>query len=532
MGRFFRHAFLLLLLAATASLLPATASAMTADEYFADGNRLFRDDLYWAALLRYRQASEAGLDSAVLDYNTGVAHYRARQHIRARAALLTAAENPALRAIAHYNLGLNADALGDTGQALRWFQLAREQAVDGPLRSYAEEAIARLQRDSSVVTVAAVDPVAEQRAFANLELRARISYGTDDNVFRSPDTPYIDFADPARPRISPAETSGAFVPVSLSARYTVNSLPFEGFFGAYRVAGRYYEDSLLENANEYFHEASFGNLYQRKEGSRLREVHGAFTVAQHDEIYYDRDDGSARSVDGVNIDSRMNYLRYGPELSLRQSGERVAFGAKLKGQLWNYKNTEAVPEYDHEYLFLQLFGQYRFSEGALLRITASGYSRRYSDRPSYDLDGQQRRGNPGVRYDYVSLGLRARQRILGSFWIGVDLARTERIDQYRGYNDFTRDSYAFEASWTPGQRFGVKLKGSYHLYDYPSAFAFHDPAVARKTQESADFFIGANYRISDHFDIVAEARYFETVSNDIRIQFERNQYLLGLRWQH
>ena len=46
----------LLGLAAIASLLPFTAAARTADEYFADGNRLFRDDLYWAALLRYRAA--------------------------------------------------------------------------------------------------------------------------------------------------------------------------------------------------------------------------------------------------------------------------------------------------------------------------------------------------------------------------------------------------------------------------------------------------------------------------------------------
>lgn len=44
------------LLAFTALALPANAAAMTAGEAFADGNRLFRDDLYWAALLRYRQA--------------------------------------------------------------------------------------------------------------------------------------------------------------------------------------------------------------------------------------------------------------------------------------------------------------------------------------------------------------------------------------------------------------------------------------------------------------------------------------------
>ena len=48
------------LLALLAIMMAPPAAAMTAQEYFADGNRLFRDDLYWAALLRYRQAAEQG----------------------------------------------------------------------------------------------------------------------------------------------------------------------------------------------------------------------------------------------------------------------------------------------------------------------------------------------------------------------------------------------------------------------------------------------------------------------------------------
>ena len=41
------------LLATFALLAPVQpAQAMTAEQYFADANRLFRDDLYWAALLR------------------------------------------------------------------------------------------------------------------------------------------------------------------------------------------------------------------------------------------------------------------------------------------------------------------------------------------------------------------------------------------------------------------------------------------------------------------------------------------------
>ena len=34
-----------------------------------------------------------------------------------------------------------------------------------------------------------------------------------------------------------------------------------------------------------------------------------------------------------------------------------------------------------------------------------------------------------------------------------------------------------------------------------------------------------------HLYLVGEARYRETVSNDTRIQYERNQFVLGVRWE-
>ena len=86
---------------------------MSAQQLFDDGNRLFRDDLYWAALLRYDQAEEAGMDTALLHYNAGIAHYKAGQHIRARESLEKATRSSALRPRAQFSLGMNAYAFGD-----------------------------------------------------------------------------------------------------------------------------------------------------------------------------------------------------------------------------------------------------------------------------------------------------------------------------------------------------------------------------------------------------------------------------------
>jgi tetratricopeptide (TPR) repeat protein len=524
----------LIILVAISPLFPAqNAQALTAEQYFADGNRLFRDDLYWAALLRYRQAMDEGLSTPLLHYNMGIAHYRAGQHIRARTSLLEALQDPTLRVAAHYNLGLNAYALGDTDEALRWFRLARDQNQNKKLQTFAVVAISRIRDERAAPDdfEIRVEEREKKRDFSELELRARVGFGTDDNVFRSPDQPYIDLSDNLRPVITPEVKSGTFMPVSLSAKYRINNYDHEGFFVAYRLGGRYYLDKELENGNEYLHEASFGSDYRRKEGERERSVYSAFKVAHHDETYYDPDDGGSRDIGGVDIDDRMNYLRYGPELTIRQSHERLAIGAKIKGQLWDYEEQEAVSEYDHEYFLLSLYGQYKFTESSLFRITLEGYSRRYSDRPSFDLDGNQLAGNPSIRYDYYSLELTARQRIMDRMWFGFNVKRTERADKYVGYNDYTRDGFGFEFHWAPSNRIDLEASGIYWLYDYPNAFAFHEPAAGPKTQESAKISLIGSYRMTRHFSLVAEARYRETISNDTRIQYARNQYSLGVRWE-
>ncbi len=526
----------LLLLAATAALAPVRpATAMTAEQYFEDGNRLFRDDLYWAALLRYRQAADEGLDTPLLHYNTGVAHYRAMQHIRAREALLKASRDPSLRVASHYNLGLNAFALGDNQEALRWFRLVRDQEQNKILQRYAVVAISRIRDmesgpDEFDVRVAEATR-AKKRKFADMEFRVRVGFGSDDNVFRTPSQPYVDLSDPDQPLVTPTVQSGVFMPVALNAKFKINSLPYEGFYTAYRAIGRYYQDKDLENANEYILEASVGNEYERQEGSRKRQVFSAFTIAKSDETYYDPDDGVTRSANGIIVDDRMNYLRYGPELSLRQSHERLAVGLDLKGQLWDYKDTEVLPEYDHEYFLIGAYAQYRLSPTSLVRLTAETFSRRYGDRPSFDLDGAQRLGNPEVRYDYIAATLRARQRITDSIWFGVDVGRTERTDKYVGYNDYTRDDYELIIQWRPTRRFNMRAGGVYRLYDYPNAFAFHNPAASIKTQENLDARISGQFRMTRSLSLVGRARYRETVSNDTRIQYERWEFILGVLWQ-
>ena len=519
------------LLAAFLCLTPALAA--TAQGAFEDGNRLFRDDLYWAALLRYRQAEQAGMDTPILHYNTGVAHYRAQQYIRARTALLKAVQSPGLRVISQYNLGLTAYALGDVDDALNWFRQARDQQENEKIREFAIIAISRLQaeREATDTILVRVKKRLKEKKIGDFDLHATVGFGSDDNVFRSPSQPYTDFSDPTLPLVTPEEISGAYLPVDLSARYSVNSFKFESFFGEYRLSGRYYQDKELDNANEFSHEVRFGSDFDRKQGTRKREVFSAFAIAQHNETYFDPDDGGVRTIDGVLIDDRFNYVRYGPEMRFRQSHKRLSVGMRIKAQLWNYEKTEVVPEYDHEYFELGTNVQYRFAKSSLLRLTVDASSRRFGDRPSFDLGAQQLITNKELRYDYLDLGLLARQRITENMWFGFGYERTSRSDKFEGYNDYTRDSYKFEFSWSPGPRFELDLDAYYRNYDFPNAFAFNNPVAGPKTLEAASASLTATFRMTPHLHLVTEALYRETVSTDIRIGYERKRYSIGLLWR-
>ena len=500
---------------------------------FADGNRLFRDDLYWAALLRYEQAFEAGMNSAVLHYNIGVANYRAEQHVRARAALILAMQSPNLRVAAHFNLGLNAYAAGDTDAALEWFYQARDQDQNRQIRKLARTAISRIEEAQFEVEEAevSVEKRAAERKYTDFDLSAFVGYGSNDNVYRAPSEPYVDFGDAALPVITPEVVSGAFVPVDVRLRYSINSYEHESFYTAYRLQGKLYTDKEIENADEYSHQLSFGSSYLKREDNRTRRVFSAFTIAQHENTYYDPDDGTERVVNNVAIGDRMSYSRFGPEFAWIQAFERFALGLRMKGQLWNYEDPEEVPEYDHEYFVFAAHAQYSFTETSLLRLTVDKYSRRFSDRPSFGLDGSQPITNPTARYDYLAIGLTARQRITDNMWFGFNLERTDREDRFLGYYDYTRDEFGFDFSWTPTPRVKLAVATYYRHYDYPSAFAFHNPVAGIRSLETIRSNLLAEFRITQHFSINAKVEYRDSDSSDSRINYNQTWFQLGVIWR-
>lgn len=516
--------------------LASPAAAQTAEDYFADGNRLFRDDLYFAALLRYRQAEESGLDTPRLHFNTGVAHYRAGQYQRARVSLEKSLVSAELEPLAQYNLGLNAWQAGSTDEARRRLRLAATQSRQARVADLAMTALAELERrqvepDTPTAEYAQA-PVEEDRRPATLDVQATIGFGNNSNVYMSPASDYVDFGDPAQPTVSPTVVSGAYMPVDVKLRYNINSQRFENFYIAYHAEAEIYQDKELDNANVFAHEFSFGNWFTRERNGVATSVYSAFEIAQYEQTYFDPDDGLERDVDGISIADRLNYRRYGPVIKLRRKGEKLTLAAHAIAQLRNYEDIEAAPEYDHEYFSLSLQGQYLFTQGSMLRVDIGGFSRRYGDRPSFDLDGEQRIANPGVRYDYLQFGLTARQRLGRRLWFGVGFELTDRSDGYLAYNDYQRNRFIVESEWNPSSRIRLRGRVSYSLYDFPNAFAFNNDALNRRTLETAQGSLRGEWRLTRGLSLVGEWRARDIVSNDARIQHEQSRFMLSVEWRN
>src|SRR5262245_25691379 len=186
------------MLLAFAACFGREAAAQTAAELMSEGNQLVRSGSYRTALLRYREAAAAGLDSGLLHYNLGVVHYELDEFAQSADEFARAASDPALAALASYNRGLALKAAGNASAASEAVRAAADAADDRHLPRLAAGAA-----ESAVATPPPASRATEPRRFTEqttrigrLELAAAARLGTDDNVYRSPANPYVDLSDP------------------------------------------------------------------------------------------------------------------------------------------------------------------------------------------------------------------------------------------------------------------------------------------------------------------------------------------------
>ena len=521
---------LLPVLGLLAQLANADAWANAADTSagataISEGNHAFRSGDYPAAISSYLASRRLGGESAVVNFNLGVAYYRVGQYAEAEQWLGRAARDSEYSSRARYNLGLVYWARGDTRSAKNEFKAVEQTASSRELRSLSHRALAELRRGADSPALRRARSVGIDEGYSVL---TSVKLGTDDNIYRTPGAPYVDLAQVGQPLVTPVPVSGAFVETGLTAQNVLWGGRHVLLRAAYEYDGHYYTDRQLSNADESSHRLVV--TAKKALGAQLdRTLFLGMYLGRHDEINFDPDTGQQRVVASEDLSNRFKYWNAVAVASYERPLGPVVLGVRAMTELRDYGKVVAVSEYDNRLFLAGASAGIHVMRRTQLKIGYDRYLRKYEDRQALNANGSLNRANPALEYQYDALTLMA-QFDLGSAEIEVGYALTSRDDTFAGYNDYQRGSIRLRGSWQPNRRLRLELSGVSESYDYPNAFAFDTPLGGPKTLDNIEAEISARFAVTRHLQLWAEARYQNIDSSDPRYAFTRVQIPVGVSW--
>ncbi len=512
-----------------------------AEARFREGNTLFRSGIYETALRRYREAASAGLDTPTLYYNTGIAAYKVGQYDLAEAAFRRAQNSSRLAALALYNLGLTYRELRRPLEAEQSFRAAASASTSRDLANLASRAA-----DSLTIPLERIDrgerpsrfrhpasrPQVEPPGELRLMLSARL--GQDDNVYRSPANPYVDFGAPGQPLVTPVVQSASFMPIDVLAEYTMQNEPRDTLFRfSYRLDGDFY-DSGFSNANRISQRFEIGaDIADTDESGRQRRLlQSSFFLTGRDETNFDPDSGIDRDFNGSDISGRLAYRGAGVKLNFEHALRRWSYGvdARLEGR--QYDDVAPLPGYDHDLAFLRLSAGYLLTRNTTLEAGLFRYRRSYDERLARNIDGNYLTTNAILEYDYSGLELGINYAISPAIELAAEYVFLDRKDGFEGYFNSIQDRLLLSASYRLSDRIRLSASLRARAFYYPNAFAFHDNAdeFLDTVDRGAD--LRAEFRITPEISVWAQIVADKFKSTDPRLAYERSRTMLGMLWRY
>lgn len=529
-----------LLLAAVLASLAAAVEAQPPPDGAAlmrEGNSLYRSGLYRAALLRYREAADAGIDSPLLDYNLGVVYYRLERYADAERSLALAAEDSRLAPLATYNRGLAQLALGDAAAAEASFMSVAKSPAKRDLRRLAERAAARARGAGSTgepgpdrrTAGGAQRPAERPRDF---QLLAFARMAQDGNVYRAPSAPYVDLAAQGQPTVTPVVRSASFVPVDLIARYLLpNEAGDTDFIFAYRLDGDFYSGEF-SNATTVSQRMSVGaHILLDERTNRRRTLDSAFFVRSHEETNYNPDDGLDRVINGEDISGQFRYRSAGAEVGFDHEIGRWRWGLDLTFERRQYEDVSLVTNYDHALYYGGVRMAREINGSTEISFGMQKYRRIYDERRSRDLTGALLSTNPALEYDYTGYEVGVKRRLGRSFELRLDYLLLDRADGFLGYYDYAQRYVRLGAAYRPNSRLAVSLSAGSRVYDYPNAFAYNVPAGGPRELDSTGVDLEIEYVFNRRISLWASIETLGVASTDARAQYDRSVSMLGVKWR-
>ena len=517
MGKKIRDRYLpvSLLMAGMFSAGMAMASSEAADAAFEKGNEAFRNGSYVTALASYNDALVNGKNTPRLHYNMGLAHFRLEQYAEARQAFTESAKDERTAALSYYHLGVLAHKAGDNDAAASWFNMTRRSTDSERLRDMSIEALGTIGAPPML-----------------FDIMLSAGFGNDSNAFRAPNEPYTDFSQDPPVLVTPIEQSGSYVPIRIGLQLVNPTSARSSFLASYRHRGDYYTDSALENANIADHRVSLGlQRYLSDSRSEARQFNADIEIRNHAETNVDRDDGLDRFDDGVSIADRFDYNSVGTSFELKNYLGETRYELDAGFTQRDYEDVPTASSYDLSQFWFRGTLKYPLGNRSRVKFGAAYFVRSFDERRSRDLTGDSSGDNPTLEYGYqmIELGIRHRfsRRVVTEF----TYSRTNRTDEFVGYNDYDRDRIEWETDFEISDKFSMSFDLDYRDQQYPNAFAFNDPAQAAKEYQDTEVSVGATYRLTDQLAVRANFRSDSVESSDPRGEYDRQRTRIGIYWR-
>lgn len=522
------RAELCLALALLATTLPAAAQLDGASA-LREGNALFRSGLYHTALVRYREAAAAGVDSPLLHYNLGVTYYRLERFAEAQESFERATQDPTLGPLAAYNLGLAYRATGDSANAQRWFDAAAAKSpglARGPdVSPQPQFAAARVAGDARTFS-RGDERVGEFNVLVNA------GYGQDDNANRTPAAPYVDLSAPGQPLVIPEPVVVTYTPIDVAAEYRLhNEAGDSDFVIAYQLDGDYYDD---EFANSEVTQRLFfgGDLVLGEHERRSRSLRPGMFLVQHYQRNFDPDNGIDRDIEGLDVSLLYSYKAAGMDAEFAHTLGAWQWGFDLQIERREHERSpQPVPNFDNELYLGELFVRYALGNATTLSLELPRYRRVFDEYRARDLAGDMLSTNSPLEYQYSGASIGIDRRFGERLDVAFGYSRLTRVDGFVGYADYTQDVATLRVSFRPTNRWFLALGATSRVYDYANAFAYNEPTAGPKELDEMIGELSAEYRVSQRWSVSADLATQDVTSTDERAAYSRARTIIGATWR-
>lgn len=365
-----------------------------------------------------------------------------------------------------------------------------------------------------------------------LEMELEAGLGYDDNIYRAPDTAYIDFAQTGNPLVTPQTHSGLFIPLRFKLKHNNRSKTKSTLLTEYQFTGSFYTDSKYDNANQQHHHFSFGSRRDYSEQSKQkRALYTGLFLGTKKRLYVDRDTGENQQSGPDDLSDRYTYNYFGAELNYVYETGALEYIAALDIELRDYKSTAGSRiEYDNLQIGFAGDVKWKVAKHTKLYAGFEAYNVDYDKRPARDAEGDLFFSNPKREYQYTILSVGVRHRFNRSWLLYLDAVNKQRDDQYVSYDDYTRLLYKARLHYRINKHNKLKLTVIAWDREYDNAYAFDNITQVKKSYEGETLKLASTTQLTKSSVLKFSYEKKNQDSTDLRYVYDRTLLMGSVEW--